>query len=493
MENIKKGIKGLYFIFILLNLCTVFSNTNVRSIKMVEIFLFAIFFVFFVSYKIKKDKLIQIVHRIPKRFIIVFSIILIIIGLLARVGLMFIKYNDPASDYGTFFYNAADFSESNVISAQRYISIFPYLVPYIMVLGYVFKLVGVSYNATIAFNVVLDVLSAIILFIAFKKRTSYIRPLLISAVWMINPINIIWCAFAAPIVIVNFLFILLSTLFEFKEKQKDTWKIFSFELIIGIILGIANSFRPIFIIFLIALILYELLKLLQNIKNIKRVVSIVIGIFILLISYTFISKIEFKYIQNIVGTEVAHSSGWTLYVGANVESNGTWNQSDGEKFIEKYNDISNSAENIQKEFQNEAILRIKTNGKRANINLIKEKFKVLTQNMAGYSVDQFWNIQNRTENEKYKKCVGFWTNIFVFIIILLNLLVIIIQNDDLKMYMYMLLSIGLVISHLLVEVSSRYTIHIIVPFSIIGVLNIYNLLKNNGKDNAKIYDKAECK
>ena len=221
--------------------------------------------------------------------------------------------------------------------------------------------------------------------------------------------------------------------------------------------------------------------------------SIVIGIFILLISYTFISKIEFKYIQNIVGTEVARSSGWTLYVGANVESNGTWNQSDGEKFIEKYNDISNSAENIQKEFQNEAILRIKTNGKRANINLIKEKFKVLTQNMAGYSVDQFWNIQNRTENEKYKKCVGFWTNIFVFIIILLNLLVIIIQNDDLKMYMYMLLSIGLVISHLLVEVSSRYTIHVIVPFSIIGVLNIYNLLKNNGKDNAKIYDKAECK
>lgn len=68
MENIKRGIKGLYFIFILLNLCTVFSNTNVRSIKMVEIFLFAIFFVFFVSYKIKKDKLIQIVHRIPKRF-----------------------------------------------------------------------------------------------------------------------------------------------------------------------------------------------------------------------------------------------------------------------------------------------------------------------------------------------------------------------------------------------------------------------------------------
>lgn len=319
-------------------------------------------------------------------------------------------------------------------------------------------------------------LSAVLLYITFKNKEEKSKSLLLAIIWIINPINIIWCTFSAPITIVNFFFILCSCIFELREKKrKNDIAYIVITLILGIVLGIANEFRPIFIVFIIALVLYDLYKMISE-KNKKVIVSL-ISIFILLMTYFTICKLGNIYIQKIIGQEIAKSSGWTLYLGANTNSKGSWNIVDAQEFNEECNKIPFSAERIQNEFKEKAVYRIKQNGIRANVKLIIDKFETLTANMALYSKEQVWNMQNETKNEFIEKTIEFSAKLFVFSLILSNLLVVVSQKNKESLYMYILLCMGLIASHLFVEVSSRYSIHIIIPLSIIGVTSFYNILK----------------
>lgn len=138
LNNVKKTIKYLYCIFILLNLLMILKNSTSNYI-IAYVLLFSLFLLFIAKRKV----IIKFINNIPKNIFTILFVIFIVIGISTRISLIFIDYNAPKNDYETFFENAKYFAQNGEIASKNYISIFPYLTSYIVVLGNVFKMIGI--------------------------------------------------------------------------------------------------------------------------------------------------------------------------------------------------------------------------------------------------------------------------------------------------------------------------------------------------------------
>ena len=195
-------------------------------------------------------------------------------------------------------------------------------------------------------------------------------------------------------------------------------------------------------------------------------------IFISFISISFLGRFT---LNKIIDGKVSTSSGWTLYIGSNIESSGGWySEPKFEEFSEKYS----TAEEIQQEFKKLAIERYKNNGIK-NINLFISKFFVITGNIAEYSFETFKGTVS-ISNNLFLNLIKLAFHIYITILILLNALNVYLdikyKNSDIQDLFYMLLYIGLVMAHLFVEVSPRYYMPAIVPLTIISGLSLYKFL-----------------
>lgn len=462
---INRLIYVIYFVFIAMTLYSIMSI----STKKYNFMYLVIAVVIFILYVLARKKKINFQNKVLRRIICGISGVCVVVGFVARIGLIFITYIEPFSDYLTFYANAASYASTSSFINNDYIALFPYLSPYIFVLGNIFKILGTGYKSVVIFNVFLDILAGIILFFIFRNKENRLKAIVALAVWMINPFNIMWCSFAAPITIVNFFFVVSFFLFEKREKVRESQKQFLiFSVLLGIILGIANQFRPIFIIFIIALLIYEIYKILFEKKVSKT--NLLIGILIVLIMYFICGKAIFYSMQKINRLEFAQSSGWTVYLGANIEAKGTWNPEDSAFLSEVIAEKGYDSEGVQKELMDSAIKRYKQNGIKNNINLMKDKFEVLTGDMAKYSVDAWWYIQELFQSEKLNTILLIVTRGVYIILILFNLVAVYDRTKIKRQKFYVLLVMGLLASHLLVEVSPRYNLHTLVPMQIIMIL-----------------------
>ncbi len=182
--------------------------------------------------------------------------------------------------------------------------------------------------------------------------------------------------------------------------------------------------------------------------------------------------------DKINGEPVSRTSGWTLYIGSNINSNGMWYS---EPQLDKLLENGLSVEEIQIKFKQLAMERYKSNGLN-NIKLFAIKFVVLTGNVPNYTFSTFLN----TVNINCKLIANIIKTIlycYMFIFILLNILIAIQnlmnrKNIESNIF-YMLLYIGIIVAHLFVEVSPRYYMPAIIPVCIISSIAIYKNIKSN--------------
>lgn len=465
---VNKLLYVIYFMFIAMILYSIFSISTKKYNFMYLVIAIAIF----ITYVLVKKKKINLENRMLKRIIFGMAIVGIVGGIALRICLTFISYIEPFSDYLTFYANAVSYANTSNFVNNDYISLFPYLSPYIFVLGNIFKILGTGYKSVVIFNVFLDILSGIILFLTFRDKENKLKGITILAIWMINPFNIFWCCFAAPITIVNFFFVVAISIFEKREKLRENNKKFlAISVLLGTVLGIANQFRPIFIIAVIALIIYELYKILFEKEN-SKIISIV-GILIVICMYFVLGKIIFFSMQKVNKLEFAKSSGWTIYLGANLEAKGTWNSEDSAFLSTVIDEKGADSESVQKYLMDAAIDRYKENGLKNNIILMKDKFEVLTGDMAKYSVEAWWYIQELLQNERINTILMAFTKVVYVVLLFVNILAVYDNKNIKRQKFYLLLVMGLIASHLLVEVSPRYNLHVTVPMQIIMILLLF--------------------
>lgn len=438
-----------------------------HSVKFLLLYLVELLvFIAFIRFKDFFKNILK--QKISKKFL--FPLI-IIIGVLLRIAIVFIGYQPiPAGgDYETFFYNASTFCESNTIASKFYVELFPYLIPYMCILGAFFKLTTISYQSMVILNVILDL--CIPLFLYFTFENTNVRKATVS-LWLFNPINIIWCMVCSPIVLVNF-GIALSILIFSKILKHINSKIFIlYSILTGIIMGISNTFRPLMPIMLIAIFLYFIYVILTSKKFIT---NYIISFILITVSFFGIKYSSYNIMNKIIDGNVSTTSGWTLFLGSNIETDGMWYSSAETDAIFNKN---LSAEEIQQEFKQLAITRYKSNGIN-NITLFIKKLFVLTGNIAGSS---FTTLLSTAEinNATFTKVLRLLIHLYIDFLVLLNVLNTLLDINYNKLdksdLFYMLLYIGIITAHIFVEVHSRYYMPAVVPLTIISSLSLYKIL-----------------
>lgn len=416
--------------------------------------------IFILLKKIKLHKRIQL----SKKTII----LLILFGVLIRILLLFLNYKDVYSDEATFYYNAVKLANNTNINT-RYIAVFPYLYSYILLLASIMNFIGTGFKTVVLTNILLDMLGSYFIYLIGNKLKNKELGIKMMLLWLYNPLQILWCTKALPVIIVNTLFIICIYTFIILLKSDTIKKKITLSIILGILLGVSNSFRPIFIIFLIAMICYYIYNLLikENKTDIK-LINLIIIIIIFITCNNFYTSLVSSQTNYKIGN---NTSGWTLYLGSNLKSNGAWFE------VPEFNEFLNSNEDefdvqeIHNYFKEQAINNYKTYSILNLTKLFTKKYYILTSNIPSYTYE---STINPLTNNKLTIICKLYLIIF-WITLILNCITIKIKNIKNPIIIFLIiLEIGLILSHLLVEVSPRYFIPLTVPLLLISKLEKSN-------------------
>lgn len=416
--------------------------------------------IFILLKKIKLHKRIQL----SKKTII----LLILFGVLIRILLLFLNYKDVYSDEATFYYNAVKLANNATINT-RYIAVFPYLYSYILLLGSIMNFIGTGFKTVVLTNILLDMLGSYFIYLIGNKLKNKELGIKMMLLWLYNPLQILWCTKALPAIIVNTLFIICIYTFIILLKSDTIKKKITLSIILGILLGVSNSFRPIFIIFLIAMICYYIYNLLikENKTDIK-LINLIIIIIIFITCNNFYTSLVSSQTNYKIGN---NTSGWTLYLGSNLKSNGAWFE------VLEFNEFLNLNEDefdvqkIHNYFKEQAINNYKTYSILNLTKLFTKKYYILTSNIPSYTYE---STINPLTNNKLTIICKLYLIIF-WITLILNCITIKIKNIKNPIIIFLIiLEIGLILSHLLVEVSPRYFIPLTVPLLLISKLEKSN-------------------
>lgn len=456
----------IYTLFSLALLLTPFKYTNLLKSILLYIAIILILIVIF-KFKNYYKKIIN------KK---VFFIICIFLGIVLRFSLLALNYKDlvGVGDYQTFFNNASNFSTNNAILQTTYVGLFPFLMPYILILGTFFKVAGITYKSVVLLNIILDLFTALFLYFIFKNKSTQ---KCITVLYLLNPFALIWCTVCCPVTLVNFGLSLSLLIFAILLRNISNKKFIFLSILTGTIMAISNSFRPIMIIMLIAIFLYYIYI---NIKNKKINFNYLISFLLILISFLAVKNGIYAIMDKINGEPVARSSGWTLYIGSNLNSNGMWYS---EPKLDEYLSSGLSVEEVQQKFSQLAIERYKSNGL-DNIKLFAKKFTVLTGNISNYSYSTFLNNLN-LRSQLVMKVFKIILYLYTFLSIVLNMILVISYFRNRKYIefsiFYMLFYIGIIMSHLFVEVSPRYYMPAIIPMCILNAIVLYDNIQSHSK------------
>ncbi len=282
-------------------------------------------------------------------------------------------------------------------------------------------------------------------------------------IYLYNPFSFIYITKCAPIIVVNMGIIISFYVFSLLKSKFSLLSV-----LLGILLSLFNSFRPILIVFLIAISIYTIL----NKQNYFNLISIILVFFL---SNILIMNL----ISNKVGYEVSNNSGWSMYLGSNYLYDGAWNIEDGTKFSELINDVNYTPISMHDYFKEEAITRYKDNGLN-NIILFAKK----TYNTVGRH--QYYSLEELTEfsNIGYKSTFNILTLFYFISILSLNLISSykLIKKKELKYLPYLIFGLGVLASNLFVEAHARYFTPIY-PTLIIGATILFYFSEKCRKPN----------
>ena len=389
-------------------------------------------------------------------------IILLIITILSRISLFFIDYTQISNEYSFFYYNSISYS-NNMGIENSYIAMFPHLYTYIFLLGNVMKIVGTNYTAVILLNLIFEIIGAIFFYLLIKKLEKYdIKKSIL--LYLFNPFNILWTTICFPVIVPNTMFIIIVYVFTLMKKNEILNKKITYSIILGIILGISNTFRPIVIIYIIALIIWFILKSLKQ-RKITR--DYYIPLIVIISIYILSNLILNNYISNKIEIKLPDTKyGWTIYVGSNYDSKGMWNQNDSLYMNELYS--KNDNERTHKLLLDKGIERYKKLNVRI-IPLVAYKANILGNDFEYYTLNEYNTLRNNEISKTLQNLITILLSIYLYYILLSNIKVILnnIKNKkDTHLYSLAIYTLGLFISILIVEVSRIYFMSILIPIII---------------------------
>jgi hypothetical protein len=396
----------------------------------------------------------------------------------------------PLSDYKTYYEIAQMLNSGTLLKNGSgycdYVAMFPHVLGYPMVLALVFRLFGTSVAVAQNFNIALAVGSVFVAWRIARRlagRTGGLVSLCAAAFW---PSQILYDNFVASEYPFTFLllccvWLFVASLEDFDGSTLHPWHCFLELTGLGVLLAFAGTIRPLAMIFLVSVLIYLLpgkLTLPARLQN-----DLPLGLrlisrgwkrcLIVLCAYLLLSGFFSLGVGYTVNRKLASGStsfGYNLLVGLNTQSYGGWNQEDADYLYNSF-DATGSATEAHLTCRDLALKRL-TQNPTATFNLMIHKFEVLWGN-DDYGAS--WNILFMDQQHNLTS----WRKAFLYRMMDLSdlyYLVMLALAGILGIYLWrkkpnasyalVLLFLGTVALHLLVENQNRYHYHILPVFAI---------------------------
>lgn len=260
-----------------------------------------------------------------------------IVGIVARLGfLAFSDSHDPKpqlGDSGIHWNVASRLVNGEELSAYegQYEAFYPHLMTYTAVLAFFMKICGVNYFAVLLLNLLFDIIGVLAIYFLLRFWRGRNVAQIGAIIWILNPLEIMYCAVSMPIVATNAILalaLLVGYIVLRTFKQKLWWQFALLMCLLGIIISVGNGFRPFFTVFLIAITMVLVAEVIRKGKSfcLPAIAGLALAVIscmgnnqLLDLGY---QKMNPYHVPGGVGV------GWNFYVGANFESWGRWNVED---------------------------------------------------------------------------------------------------------------------------------------------------------------------
>ena len=446
------------------------------------------------QWAVKLNLLLKIHLSVKQTRIIECLFLIVVLGAAVFVRLL-VLWNfpmKPASDYKTYYEIAVLLKEGTIQTEGKgycnYIAMFPHVMGYCTILKMLFSIVGVSVSAGQYLNLFFSVATVYLIYRIGKKiggKVTGVVAMLLCAFW---PSQVLYITMlSAEYCFTFFLFLCIDLFLGLAMKvptdTKMAAKSIVLHLFLGIMIAITAAIRPMALILLIAIILtigtqkMKLPAMPQN--DIPLPIRILekgwVRCLLIIVPYMILSNVLTTNIELTVDKTLPSSStsfGYNLLVGLNTESDGGWNDEDAALLYSSMEE-TNSASQAHITCRNLAFERLKQNPK-GIFNLFIHKYELLWGNDDYGST---WNIAflkeqgNLTqERSDFLYTIRDWNNI-VYIITVFLAIISLIYLWKLKgnyAILLILIFLGTVAMHLMVESQNRYHYFVLQIFMILA-------------------------
>lgn len=424
--------------------------------------------------------------------------VVLILGTVVRIWVINKLPIAPSSDYQTYF-QVADLLSQGILNSSGYsgyIAQFPHVIGYPFILSLLFRVTGPSVAAGIYLNLAASLISVYLTYRITRTlcgRMGGMIALFAAAFW---PSQILYGTLLGSESVFTCLLLLLISLFiyffRYPVSLGNREGAIFLCAILGIFIGLVNAIRPMAMIFLIAVILCIAPYVVNFNRNEKMLNSTLTrascqGWFIALVIFTgfFIcNQLLSSSISNTIAYKLPGSSvsfGYNLMVGVNIEADGAWNQQDADFFANEFTS-TNSPHSAHEACIDVALQRIKNDPVGVS-NLALKKFTLLWKNddYGKTWTELFLTQQGNMTPERQNIINRFtqWNNFFYLFSILFSSVFgiqMLKKKDPGPEHALILLFVGTVILHMVLECQNRYHYFILPVFMILasmGIVGIY--------------------
>ena len=410
----------------------------------------------------------------------------------------------PLSDYKTYYEIAQMLRAGTLLELGTgycdYVAIFPHVLGYPRLLAFLFGFTGDSVMAALYLNVFLAMGTIFLAWLITRRLAGRIGAMFTLVTLNFWPSMILYNNFVAGEYPFTFLLMLCILLFTIQLQGRGYTKthpwMVTVELVaLAVLMAVDATIRPMIMIFVVSAVLCMLhgrSELPARDKN-----DIPLGrravckgwqrCLILLVVYLTFNKLFTAGIAYTVNREISGgtaSFGYNLLVGLNTDSYGGWNDKDADYLYDAL-DATGSAQEAQMTCRDLALQRLQVD-KRALLNLFVHKFEVLWGNDdygASWNIlfmDQQGNLTKQREAFLYQM-MDISDLYYATMLLLAGVAgIFIYQRKVDASYSMILMILGTVALHLLVENQNRYHYHTLPLFAIMGGITCAGIIRNSG-------------
>lgn len=479
-------------LLILLWVIFLFIKNGVSSPIWNYLLIFVLGIVAFILHHTQKDRqfIFWVKCKFPKltsqKILIIAMVISVIVGIILRCIFIVIgnRYNptESLSDTGVHWFGGTTIANDGHLSdgIAVYEGFFPYLITYSATLSVFINIFGQNIIAIVVSNLLFDLIAVTLLYVLLYKWQNKKAACIGVILWMLNPLEILYCGVSMAIIITNMFVVLIAliALLCIQNYKAGNRLFLAYAAILGISIGIGNAYRPLFSVFIIATFIMLLLEVIRRRSHIVLFISGIIATIICLLLTNIVVETGWCKVDSysIGNTGV----GWSFMLGANYDSWGRWNQEDSRWFGEGLSKEDINGEDflvMQQEFSQAGIDRYLAMKPWQFVVHMLHKTEVLftepNRSSMTWPVLEAYHVSEN--NSIYRTIHGAGIMLFALSVILTFIYLyhqfIQKKHDQTTIFLALCLC-GLVAASLLVEVMWRYAMPIMVIFTMFAAVQL---------------------